>query len=125
VLTSGERAPLGGRGRADLQFRDDFDMLEISVLDCGPAGALLPSADGPAAGDLIAEKVAEEAANLLEAAANSANEPAYLERAVDVANLAPRLGLAMIAGLVDDVAVQDRTESSGTIVTMRWPIIAS
>ena len=31
----------------------------------------------------------------------------------------------MIAGLVDDVAVQDRAESGGTIVTMRWPIVAS
>jgi serine/threonine-protein kinase RsbW len=108
-----------------VRFHDDFDVLEISVSDCGPAGALLP-ASGEAAidGSVSGDAVAEEAANLLEAAASSAQEPAYLERAVDVANLAPRLGLAMIAGLVDDMSVEDRADPGGTVVTMRWPIVA-
>jgi serine/threonine-protein kinase RsbW len=111
-----------------VQFLDDYDVLEISVYDCGPAGALLPASgeaaiDGSDGGD----PVAEEAANLLEAAASSAQEPAYLEREVDVSSLAPRLGLAMIAGLVDDMSVEDRTgpeAPDGTVVTMRWPILA-
>ena len=111
-----------------VQFRDDYDVLEISVYDSGPAGALLPASgeaaiDGSDGGDAAAE----EAANLLEAAASSAQEPAYLERAVDVSSLAPRLGLAMIAGLVDDMSVEDRAgpdAPGGTVVTMRWPIVA-
>ena len=112
-----------------VQFRDDNDALEISVLDCGPVGALLP-ASGDAAIDSSSggDALAEEAANLLEAAASSAQEPAYLERTVDVASLAPRLGLAMIAGLVDDMSVEDRSEPdepAGTVVTMRWQIGAS
>jgi hypothetical protein len=108
-----------------VEFRDDSDILEISVLDCGPAGALLPtSGDAWIDGSATGEAVAEEAANLLQAAASSAQEPAYVERAVDVADLAPRLGLAMIAGLVDDMSVQDRSASGGTVVTMRWPILA-
>jgi serine/threonine-protein kinase RsbW len=111
-----------------VQFRDDYDVLEISVSDSGPAGALLP-ASGDAAidgsGDLFGEvaEVAAEAAHLLEAAASSAQEPPYVERAMDVAQLAPRLGLAMIAGLVDDVSVEDRSDPDGTVVTMRWPIV--
>jgi hypothetical protein len=105
-----------------IQFRDD-DILEIRVLDCGPAGALLPaSGDGSAGGAGASDAVAEEAAQLLVAATDSAQEPAYAERAVDVASLAPRLGLAMIAGLVDDMSVEDRAEPRGTVVTMRWPL---
>ncbi|HEX4017615.1 MAG TPA: ATP-binding protein [Frankiaceae bacterium] len=111
-----------------VQFRDDSDVLEISVHDCGPAGALLPAyGEGAADGSVGGDAVAEEAANLLEAATNSAQEPADLERAVDVSSLAPRLGLAMIAGLVDDLSVEDRAHSEvpgGTVVTMRWPIAA-
>jgi anti-sigma regulatory factor (Ser/Thr protein kinase) len=109
-----------------VQFRDDYEMLEIAVYDCGPAGALLPTG-GEATDDGGADAVAEEAAHLLEAAASSAQEPAYLERAVDVSSLAPRLGLAMIAGLVDDMSVEDRAEPDapgGTVVTMRWPLVA-
>ncbi len=105
-----------------VQFRDDYEMLEIAVYDCGPAGALLPA--GEASFDGGSDAVAEEAAHLLEAATSSAQEPAYLERAVDVSSLAPRLGLAMIAGLVDDMSVEDRSEPVGTVVTMRWPIVA-
>ena len=109
-----------------IRFRDDYDILEVSVLDCGPVGALLPgSGESGGAGADAGDVVAEEAAQLLEAATSSAQEPAYLERAVDVASLAPRLGLAMIAGLVDDMSVEDRSEPRGTIVTMRWPIIAA
>jgi serine/threonine-protein kinase RsbW len=108
-----------------VQFRDDYEVLEISVLDCGPAGALLPiSAEAAIDGSGTGDALAEEAANLLEAAASSAQEPAYMERAVDVASLAPRLGLAMIAGLVDDMSVEDRSAPGGTVVTMRWPIVA-
>jgi hypothetical protein len=111
-----------------IEFRDDFDILEISVLDCGPTGALLPGGDAAAAGADAGEVVAEEAAQLLESATISASEPAYLERTVDVASIAPRLGLAMIAGLVDDMSVEDRTgadDARGTVVTMRWPTSAA
>jgi anti-sigma regulatory factor (Ser/Thr protein kinase) len=106
-----------------VQFRDDYDMLEIRVLDCGPVGAMLPaSGDAGDAAD-VSDAVAEEAAQLLESATTSAQEPAHAERAVDVASLAPRLGLAMIAGLVDDMSVEDRSEPRGTVVTMRWPLV--
>ncbi len=108
-----------------VQFRDDSDILEISVLDCGPAGTLLPgSGDAAGVGSDAEDVVAEEAAQLLESAASAAQDPAYLERAVDVASIAPRLGLAMIAGLVDDMSVEDRSERKGTVVTMRWPTVA-
>jgi serine/threonine-protein kinase RsbW len=101
-----------------IQFRDDSDILEIQVLDCGPVGALLPAgSDGAAGADAV-----EEAAQLLKSATSSAQETAYSEGAVDVAGLAPRLGLAMIAGLVDDMSVEDRSEPRGTVVTMRWPL---
>ncbi len=106
-----------------VRFRDDNNVLEISVLDCGPAGALLPAAEDASNGAGASGVVAEEAAHLLESAANSAQEPAYLEREVDVTSLAPRLGLAMIAGLVDDMSVEDRSGSGGTVVTMRWPVV--
>jgi serine/threonine-protein kinase RsbW len=105
-----------------VQFRDDFDILEIAVLDRGPTGALLPGSGDPGGAD-AEDVVAEEAARLLEYAASSAQEPPYLERTADVASLAPRLGLAMIAGLVDDMSVEDRSEPLGTAVTMRWPIV--
>jgi serine/threonine-protein kinase RsbW len=106
-----------------VRFRDDFDILEISVLDCGPTGALLPGSGDGSAGADAADLVAEEAARLLEYAASSAQEPPYVERTLDVASLAPGLGLAMIAGLVDDMAVEDRSDPRGTSVTMRWPIV--
>ncbi|SBW28987.1 ATP-binding protein [Protofrankia symbiont of Coriaria ruscifolia] len=35
---------------------------------------------------------------------------------------APGLGLALIEGLVDDFTITTRTDSSGMIVTMRWPV---
>ncbi len=105
-----------------IEFRDDLDILEISVLDCGPSGALLPgSGDVADAGDIVAE----EAAQLLESAFDSAREPASRERTVDVASIAPRLGLAMIAGLVDDMSVENRSEPRGTVVTMRWPAVTA
>jgi serine/threonine-protein kinase RsbW len=107
-----------------IEFRDDSDILEISVLDWGPTGALLPGGDAGGATE-VEDVVAEEAAQLLESATISAGEPADLERSVDVASIAPRLGLAMIAGLVDDMSVEDRSEPGGTVVTMRWPITAA
>ena len=97
-----------------VQFRDDSDLLEISVLDCGPAGCAAPgSGDAAGIGADAGDVVAEEAAHLLESAASVAQEPAHLERTVDVASIAPRLGLAMIAGLVDDMSVEDRSERQG------------
>jgi serine/threonine-protein kinase RsbW len=78
-----------------VQFRDDDDVLEVAVLDCGPGGERLP-----AAGD------------------------SYLDYP-DTAQLTPGLGLAMIAGLVDDVTVEDRSAGGGTVVTMRWAVHAS
>jgi anti-sigma regulatory factor (Ser/Thr protein kinase) len=86
-----------------VQFQDDPEFLEVSVWDCGPAGTLLPvSGDG-----------------VLDLAGH---EDALAEEAADV--LAPRLGLAMIAGLVDDMSVEDRPRSAGTVVIMRWPVVA-
>jgi serine/threonine-protein kinase RsbW len=108
-----------------IEFRDDSDILEISVLDRGPTGALLPGGDAVSSATGAEDVVAEEAAQLLESATISAGEPAHLERTVDVASIAPRLGLAMIAGLVDDMSVEDRSDRGGTVVTMRWPITAA
>lgn len=109
-------------------FRDDNDILEIAVSDCGPDGAqFLPSQASDI--DRAAPSEAAEAAAevLLTSAARAAQEPADLGREFDVASLAPGLGLAVIAGLVDDVSVDARSKSpkrpAGTTVTMRWPIV--
>ncbi len=85
-------------------FRDDDDILEISVADRGPSGAQLPE---PASGREPHEVAAAAATSLL----------------VDDASLAPGLGLALIAGLVDDMSVDSSTQPAGTVVTMRWPIV--
>jgi hypothetical protein len=107
-----------------VQFQDDDDILEIRVLDCGEAGTRLPagidvngtggSAEAFAVGD-----------DLFALTARSTEEPPELEQSVEVAGLASRLGLAVIAGLVDDMSVAPRTaaDERGSTVTMRWPII--
>ncbi len=111
-----------------VHFRDDDDILEISVLDSGPSGAQLPS-PRPARSD-SGDAAEAETADLLKSAMESAEHPAEVERDIDVASLAPRLGLALISGLVDDMSVTDRpgghspNGSAGTVVTMRWPIVA-
>jgi serine/threonine-protein kinase RsbW len=83
-----------------VEFRDDDDALEVAVLDCGPGGERLP-----AAGD-----------SYLDYDALPSPQP--------TTQLTPGLGLAMIAGLVDDVTVEDRSETGGTVVTMRWTVAA-
>jgi serine/threonine-protein kinase RsbW len=115
-----------------VQFRDDDDILEVSVWDLGPPGAQLPpSGDTEGAASLTpgagaeAEAEAEAAAaDLLQEAANSTRKPADLGPSADPATFVPRLGLAMIAGLVDDMSVDERADPGGTVVTMRWPIVA-
>jgi anti-sigma regulatory factor (Ser/Thr protein kinase) len=89
-----------------IQLRDDDDMLEISVADRGESAP--PDATDAAAADLLT---------------SAANSPDALDQGDDEINLAPSLGLALIAGLVDDMAVAPRPGSVGTIVTMRWPIV--
>jgi anti-sigma regulatory factor (Ser/Thr protein kinase) len=111
-----------------VQFQDDDDILEIRVLDCGEAGTLLPP-DIDVEGDLhggATEAAFAAADDLFAAAARSAVEPPELEQSVEVAGLASRLGLAVIAGLVDDMSVAPRnlTDESGSVITMRWPIVA-
>jgi len=91
-----------------VQFRDDDDILEVAVMDCGPSGVRLPAAE----------------------LAGSAPDHAYdaqdpdLDASIELAAPGLGLGLAMIAGLVDDVSVEDRSRRSGTVVTMRWPIVS-
>ena len=111
-----------------VRFRDDDDILEIAVLDSAASDSGLP-ADGSLSADspFSAE---DAAADLLESAAVSAQGPAELERSVDVTSLAPRLGHALISGLVDDMSVTDRAAepsedgAGGAAVTMRWPIVS-
>jgi hypothetical protein len=111
-----------------VQFQDDDDILEIRVLDCGVGGTgRHPGIDaerGLHGGS--AEAALAAADDLFAAAASSAGEPPELEQSVEVAGLASRLGLAVIAGLVDDMSVTPRnlTGESGSVVTMRWPIVA-
>ena len=88
-----------------VHFRDDDEILEVAVMDCGPAGASLPSA----------ESTEQSYVDSYEAAADSNG---------DSTGLAPGLGLAMIVGLVDDVSIEDRPGPAGTVVTMRWPIVS-
>ena len=88
-----------------VQFRDDDEILEVAVMDCGPAGTSLPSA----------ESAETSYVDSYEAATDLDEAPA---------SLAPALGLAMIVGLVDDVSIEDRPGPAGTVVTMRWPIIS-
>lgn len=93
-------------------FRDDDDVLEVAVLDCGPGGERLPA---PADSYLDYHAVPSAQKGPLA-------EP-YL--GVDSAQLTPGLGLAMIAGLVDDLTIEDRSAPGGTVVTMRWAVTAS
>ncbi len=86
-----------------VHFRDDDEILEVAVMDSGPAGASLP----------VAESTENAYLGSYEAAAHPDGDPT---------NLAPGLGLAMIVGLVDDVSIEDRPGPAGTVVTMRWPI---
>ncbi|MCA1823341.1 MAG: ATP-binding protein [Mycobacteriales bacterium] len=68
---------------------------------------------GPAAADVSLEDLSNSAFEVLGAGATAgAGDPA-------APPLPPGFGLAMIAGLVDDVEVDSAAE--GTIVTMRWP----
>ena len=88
-----------------VHFRDDDEILEVAVMDCGPAGASLPAA----------EYAESSYAGTYEAATDLNG---------DWASLDPGLGLAMIVGLVDDVSIEDRPGPAGTVVTMRWPIVS-
>ncbi len=108
-----------------VEFRDDDEILEIAVLDGGPGGAELPAVDpsdngvrgdSTSAARAAADDLLRETARIAAAAPESA--PPH-----QVAKLVPGLGLAVIAGLVDDVSVEYRTDSPGTAVTMRWPIV--
>jgi serine/threonine-protein kinase RsbW len=94
-----------------VQFRDDDEMLEVAVLDCGPGGTRLPST--AAAGASYDDSYDSSADGL--PAGNSGEGS-------DSTQLTPGLGLAMIAGLVDDVTIEDRSAPGGTVVTMRWPV---
>jgi anti-sigma regulatory factor (Ser/Thr protein kinase) len=110
-----------------VQFQDDDDILEIRVLDCGEAGTRLPpgiDVEGGLQG-ASAEAAFAAADDLFAAAAGAAAEPPELEQSVEVAGLASRLGLAVIAGLVDDMSVAPRNsaDESGSVITMRWPIV--
>lgn len=90
-----------------IQLRDDDDILEISVFDHGETA--------------VEGATEAAAADLLTSAANGSDTA--LEPAGDEINLAPSLGLALIAGLVDDMTVAPRPGAGGTVVTMRWPIV--
>jgi anti-sigma regulatory factor (Ser/Thr protein kinase) len=110
-----------------VQFQDDDEILEIRVLDCGEAGTRLPpgiDVDGLQSGSTEAAFAAAD--DLFAAAARSSVEPPELEQSVEVAGLASRLGLAVIAGLVDDMSVAPRNsaDDSGSVITMRWPIVS-
>jgi anti-sigma regulatory factor (Ser/Thr protein kinase) len=106
-----------------IRFCDDDDILQITVCDRGYArSGSSPHGDELSLRSLEAEA---EAADLLAAATASLSEPGVPEHLLDVATLAPRLGLAVIAGLVDDMSVDDSSDPAGTAVTMRWPIVTS
>lgn len=113
-----------------VQFQDDDQILEIRVFDCGEADTRLPA--GIAVGDALEglEGLSPEAFtagdDLFALTASSSIEPPELEQSVEVAGLASRLGLAVIAGLVDDMSVAPRNavDEPGSVVTMRWPIVS-
>jgi anti-sigma regulatory factor (Ser/Thr protein kinase) len=110
-----------------VQFQDDDQILEIRVLDCGEAGTRLPAGVGvgEALGGLSPETFTV-GDDLFALTASSSSEPPELEQSVEVAGLASRLGLAVLAGLVDDMSVTPRNavDEPGSVVTMRWPIVS-
>jgi hypothetical protein len=111
-----------------VQFQDDDEILEIRVLDSGQPGTRLPEgidADGVLSGGSTAAALAA-ADDLLQAASRSAGGLPELEQSVEVAGLESRLGLAVIAGLVDDMSVAPRSANGdpGSVITMRWPIVS-
>jgi anti-sigma regulatory factor (Ser/Thr protein kinase) len=106
-----------------VQFQDDDDILEIRVYDCGEAGTRLPAGTDL---DSAVDAAVAAADDLFAATARFAQEPPELEQSVEVAGLASRLGLAVIAGLVDDMSVGPRisADEPGSVITMRWPIVS-
>lgn len=105
-------------------FRDDDDVLEVAVLDCGPGGERLPA---PADSYLDYHAVPSAQKGPPARVADQPHERGQAEPylGVDSAQLTPGLGLAMIAGLVDDLTIEDRSAPGGTVVTMRWAVTAS
>jgi anti-sigma regulatory factor (Ser/Thr protein kinase) len=104
-----------------IRFCDDEDILQVTVCDRGPAGSGL--AAGGDEFSLEGLEAEAEAAGLLDAASSSLDAAAGSHHLLDVAALAPRLGLAVISGLVDDMSVAESSDPAGTAVTMRWPIV--
>ena len=107
IVHAGAAAPIV------VEFHDDDDLLEISVKDCGPVGARLPDAETAEAPYI--------GAHVVDSYVDTDSDQDSRE---DGASLTPALCLAMLAGLVDDVSVDDRSESRGSVVTMRWPIVS-
>jgi anti-sigma regulatory factor (Ser/Thr protein kinase) len=92
----------------DVRFDDADDVFTITVLDAGPA----------------LEQVAAESAGGRPSVGELLDSVSAAEPQEDAsASLPAGLGLALIEGLVDDVSIQPRTDSSGTKVSMSWPIL--
>jgi serine/threonine-protein kinase RsbW len=88
-------------------FDDAEDVFTISVLDSGPPlEQVAGEAEGsrPSVGEMLSD-------DLIEGGADSG------------AGLPAGIGLALIEGLVDDVAIVPRTDGTGTCVRMSWPIL--
>jgi serine/threonine-protein kinase RsbW len=92
-------------------FEDSEDVFTISVLDAGPAlEQVADQAQGsrPSVGEMLDT-------DLLVADGTSEADAGV--------NLPAGIGLALIEGLVDDVAIQPRADGAGTRVRMSWPIL--
>ncbi|GAC1327257.1 MAG: ATP-binding protein [Mycobacteriales bacterium] len=93
----------------ELQLSDDNDRFTVVVVDAGPAGAQVADFDGEQmarAADLVDPgRLAAPAED------GAAREP-----------LPAGFGLAVIAGLVEDVEVSGGAGDIGTRVAMSWPL---
>lgn len=89
-----------------VRFDDSDDVFSISVLDSGPPLEQVAD-DGDGSRRTIGELL--DLANAAEPEADAS------------VHLPDGMGLALIEGLVDDVAIRARGDGPGTQVTMCWP----
>lgn len=91
-----------------VSIQDDPGRLTVTVTDQGPPGQ--PTGDG---GEPVPEQPDRLADQILQEAPREGDPPA-----ADLVDAG--VSLAVVASLVDDVAVE--REGDGTVVTMRWPL---
>ena len=102
-----------------LKLAAERDALRVTVTDVGPAALTAPAPNGAEIGSGVYDPI------LLAAAVPRQTDSTEAERGDAPLDLLPEgFGLAVIRGLVDDIAVLPAEDGAGTTVRMSWPIAA-